>query len=252
MKKLLFFSLLLLTLHTYAIHPELGYRIKLYSLCTPSHEVLRDNYFLPSITNHDDYEVVIESAEQTCASASYFHAGWNKTMLAKVDVIIKAIQENWGKLFIFSDLDIQYFAPTEALLVKLMHGKDIIIQRGGPEGSFCAGFFACLGNKKTLNLWQEIKRQMLANPKLDDQTPLNNLLIRTNPYKISWSLLPVRFYNGGIFTGKNWNPGTPLQIPKNIVLHHACWTIGIPNKVAQLDYIRDVVEKRRIHEKNKQ
>ncbi len=223
-------------------HPDLPYRIKMYSLCTPSHEILRDKYFLPSIK--DDYDIIIKQTSQACKSASYLKPGWNKTMLDKVNVIIDAIKDNWGKIFIFSDLDIQYFQSTEPIIVNLMKNKDMIIQRNGPEGSFCAGFFVCYGNKKTLNLWEAIKQRMLVNRKLDDQTALNDLLLYSNPFKIAWSLLPVEFYNGGIFTGKVWRPGTKLKISKDIILHHACYTVGIPNKIAQLDYVKSKVYKR--------
>src|SRR5579863_9116343 len=82
-------------------------KIKLYAIYTPSHEILKDSYFLPSI--QDDFELIIENVEQTCESAKFMSAGWTKTTIKKVDLIIRAIQENWDSLFIFSDVDIQFF-----------------------------------------------------------------------------------------------------------------------------------------------
>lgn len=72
----------------------------------------------------------------------------------------------------------------------------------------------------------------IVNAKLDDRIPLNYLLIRSNSFEIVWALLLVQFYNGGIFTDKVWNPGMKLKIPVDIFLYHACYTIGITNKIA--------------------
>ena len=41
-----------------------------------------------------------------------------------------------------------------------------------------------------------------------------------------------------------WEPGCELNIPQDIVMHHANWTIGIENKIAQLQYVRDIVNSR--------
>jgi len=35
-----------------------------------------------------------------------------------------------------------------------------------------------------------------------------------------------------------------MLVPKDIVMHHANWTVGIKNKIAQLEYLRDIVKGR--------
>ncbi len=227
------------------IHPDIGYRIKMYTLCTQSHRILHDNYFLPSIK--DDFEIIVSSAEQACESASFFKEGWTETMLAKVNVIIRAIKENMGKIFVFSDVDIQYFKKIEPYIVELIKNKDFIVQRGHPKDLTCAGFFVCRGNNKTLQLWEEIKKMMIKNPSLDDQRPLNTLL-QTNPFGLRWAVLPTKFYHCGILTSRSWKPGVILKIPHNIVLHHACFTVGIDNKIALLEYVKQ--EYQSLKEKN--
>jgi hypothetical protein len=129
-------------------------KIKLYALYTPSHETLKDKYFLPSI--QDDFEVILQFCKQTSPSAVFMSQGWTDTTLAKVELIIRAIEENMGDIFIFSDVDIQFFAPIQEIILDLMQNKDIIMQRNNPRGDLCTGFFACRASKKTLRIWQDV------------------------------------------------------------------------------------------------
>lgn len=217
-------------------------KIKLYALYTPSHEVLKDQFFLPSL--QDDFELVFEFCEQMCPSAKFMTKGWTDTTIRKVDLIIRAIQENWGSLFIFSDVDIQFFCPIKDTLLKLIQDKDIIIQKNTPDGVLCTGFFVCRGNEKTLRLWQDVKKVMEHNDLNSDQNSFNRCIKRRskkNPYNIVWGYLPDTFFGGGTLTGCTWNPGMSLPIPQGIMMHHANWTKGIKNKIAQLIYVRNVV-----------
>ncbi len=214
-------------------------KIKLYAIYTPSHAVLKDNWFLPSI--QDDFDLVVEFHDQTCPSANYMHAGWTRTTIKKVELIIRAIEENWGKIFIFSDVDIQFFAPIQNQIEQLMENKDMVIQKNHSNGMLCSGFFACRGNEKTLNLWQDAHKLMLNNQKISDQRALNSCLRKNNKYNVAWGYLPNTFFN----PGRIWGPGKRLAIPNNIVIHHANWTRGIKNKIAQLRYVRNIVNKRK-------
>ena len=220
-------------------------KIKMYALCTPSHEVLRDEWFLPSI--QDDYEVIIENVAQECSSGNYIKTGWIATMLRKIDLIIKAIEENRGSFFVVSDVDIQFFAPTKNIIIDLMGlDKDMLIQKDTPEGELCAGFMVIRANEKTYCLWNIIKKRMIEshNQRIHDQKILNDLLVKkNNPYNLLWDYLPNKFFGGGTLTGYGWTPGCALPIPKDIVMHHANWTIGIDNKIKQLRYVKDKIKK---------
>jgi hypothetical protein len=217
----------------------------LYALYTPSHEILKDQFFLPSI--QDDFEIICEFCEQTCPSAKFMEEGWTQTTMRKVDLIIRAIQENWGKIFIFSDVDIQFFASIQEIILTNMQGKDFVIQKNTPSGVLCSGFFACRGNEKTLQLWMDVKKRM-ATDKTSDQINLNRCIKRhskKNPYNIVWDYLPNTFFGGGTLTGRDWYPGMTLPIPEGIMMHHANWTKGTKNKIAQLTYVRKEVRKRK-------
>lgn len=225
-------------------------KIKLYALYTPSHQILKDSFFLPSI--QDDFEIILEFCEQTCPSAKFMSEGWTDTTMRKVDLIIRAIEENWGEVFIFSDVDIQFFAPIQDTILALMEGKDIVMQRNNPEGVLCTGFFACRAHEKTLRLWQDVKKTMQKKKLNSDQNSFNQCIkkkSKKNPYGLVWDYLPATFFGAGTltaYTGYLWKPGKKLPIPQGILMHHANWTKGVKNKIAQLKYVRDEVNKKKL------
>ena len=221
-------------------------KIKLYALYTPSHEVFKDKFFVPSI--QDDFELIFEFCDQTCPSVKFMEEGWTQTTMNKVNLIIRAIKENWNSIFIFSDVDIQFFAPIKDIILELIEGKDMVIQRNTPDGVLCTGFFVCRGNEKTLRLWEDVKKMMESDCLSSDQISFNRCIKRRhqkNLYGIVWDYLPHSFFGAGTLTGYEWRPGMLLPIPDNIMIHHANWTKGVHNKIAQLIYVRDEVRRRR-------
>ena len=249
--------------------------MKLYTYYTPSHQILKDEWFVPTL--QDDYELCLQKYTQDCPSGNYKEEGWRKAMLRKSDLIIQAIKDNWNEIFVYSDIDIQFFRSMKTEVAKLMQGKDLLFQRDSPGGSLCAGFFICRANHKTLKLWCDIQNALTKNDdkNKDDQDILNDLLLHradyfsdfpiklklrlkrffhqkngsflhsltglSNPHRITWAYLPIEFFGGGTLTGKHWLPGMSLEVPANIVLHHANWTTGVPNKIAQLKFVKRIV-----------
>lgn len=223
-------------------------KIKLYAIYTPSHEYMMNEFFLPSIK--DDYDIILEKHDQQCQSGDFMSTGWLETMIHKVDVVIRGIKENWGKIFIHSDVDIQFFRPTQDLIQNYMADNDFAIQKNDKKGAICAGFFACRGNEKTLALWSEIRARLIdatkdpikaKNENIHDQSILESLIRKSNPFNIKWTYLPPEFYVTKVVNAKYWAPGEKLIIPSNIVMHHANWTIGLENKIALLSYVKENV-----------
>ncbi len=223
-------------------------QMNLYAMYTPSHEILVRDWFLPSLTAlDDDIEIILTSLQQECPTASFKEDGWVKTTRNKADIVLKAIEENWGKIFIFSDVDIQFFAPFREEILNLIKEKDMVIQRNHPNGTLCSGFFACKGNEKTYALWKQMKKSLYAEaekerPKKSDQNFLNFWLRRSKEFKdLKWDYLPNTFMAGGTFSGTYWKPGKKLFIPEGIFIHHANYTRGIANKIEQLKYVNNKV-----------
>jgi len=283
--------------------------MKLYGFYTPSHEILKDEWFLPSVG--DEYELVLRKYDQECDGGIYGNRGFIRSVSHKFDILIEATKENWGETFVFSDMDLQFFRPSKEKILNCIGDKDIVFQRNHPNGVVCTGFFACRGNEKTLRLWEDAKKLIqkyfdTPGEEMHDQTIINILLcieentfslkknrcrvdIKTklnrlvtnsaewcfgeekspyllcmakrifggnahpqaqdfsdtpNPYEIHWGYLPNEFFGGATLTGRYWGPGIPLEVPDNIVMHHANFIRGNTNKIAQLSYVRKIVEER--------
>jgi hypothetical protein len=219
-------------------------KIGLYSMYTDSHRILLNEWFSPSLKNlKGEFDVRITKFLQECPTGVEGKEGFHITMRRKVEMIIQAIKETMGSWFVYSDVDIQFFAPIKKDLFQRLADVDIVIQKDSPKGVLCAGFFACKSNKWTLALFQEILSIMLKNPNFHDQKVLNFILHRSKN-KIHWKTLPPIYFGGGTLTGTGWKPGNSLPVPKEIKMHHANWTRGTKNKIAQLKYVKDVVESR--------
>lgn len=234
--------------------------MRLYSFFTPSHKIFVDEWFIPSLK--DDYELILEAYPQVCPQAQFMTDGWLETICYKIDLIIRAIGENYNKVFVHSDVDIQFFQPTKPVILELIKNKDLIIQLESHRGTVCPGFMAIRGNERTLKLWKDIKSQVTTQSKKHDQDILNDLLVGhklrllrylgiknyslyPNSYGIKWLYLPVEFFSRGAVSNKIWEPGQKIDVPENIILHHANWTLGVDNKIAMLIYVKNTVENRK-------
>lgn len=211
----------------------------LYTLYTPSHEVFYRDWFLPSLK--DPFEVRPTRLEKRPGPYAFLSADWGSTMLAKVDLILSAIERQWGSVFLYSDVDVQFFRPVRTAVQGLMDDKDVLFQNDSPAGRKCAGFFVCRAGPATLHLWQRVRAHMIERHLNSDQAALNDVV---DGCAIRWAYLPSTFFGGGALTGKAWTPTEALPVPDDIVMHHANWTTGIPNKLAQLRYVQTLVSRR--------
>ena len=243
--------------------------MRIYCYYTAVYQDLYDQWFGPSAAL--EYEVVVRRDADT-KPVDYKDLGWISICRRKVDFIIEAVKDSWNQPFVFSDPDVQFLGPTSAQLSRLIRGKDLLFQREMPGPLWmCAGFFVCRGNARTLRFWQEVGAQMDETDDRDDQDCARRILMdesiakiqrrlhdprrshliaarlsqhRFNPFRLRWEYLPVAFFGGGTLTGEQWHPGKVLPVPDSASMHHANFTVGLANKMAQLRYVRDVVDRR--------
>jgi hypothetical protein len=203
--------------------------MKIYTYYTESHKEMFENYFSKTI---QDLEMVSYYGEQECASGSYYQDGWKKTTMKKVDVFIKACEENQGDIFVYSDVDIQFFGPLKETLIQELGDYDIAIQNDY-LGGMCSGFFVCKGNERTLKMFESMKSN--EDLYLEDQHALN-----MNLNFVKFKPLSHRFWTFGIYKTqwKNQN----FDIPDDILMHHANWTEGLNNKYTLLNVVRNKME----------
>ena len=166
-------------------------KMKIYTYYTDSHKILFDNYF----SNIKDLEIDATVGDQECPSGSYYSNGWKTTTMKKVDVFIKATKENMGGIFVFSDVDIQFFGPIKDQLLEELGDADIAIQNDY-SGGLCSGFFICRGNERTLNMFENMKKN--ESQYLEDQYALN-----MNLHYCNVKVLSDKFWTFGAY-GIQW------------------------------------------------
>lgn len=200
--------------------------MKIYTYYTESHKQLFDEWFSKTIT---DLEIEPTFGDQECPTGSYYQDGWKKTTMKKVDVFINAVNQNLGGVFVFSDVDIQFFGPIKEQLLLELGDADIAIQNDY-KGGLCSGFFVCRGNERTLRMFENMKRNESQYP--EDQYALN-----MNLHFCNVKVLSERFWTFGAH-GTQWK-GQNFDIPDNLLMHHSNWTEGIQNKIRLLEIVRE-------------
>ena len=212
--------------------------MKLISVYTPSHEILKDKWFLPSL--RDDYELEIYPFDIQ-GDGKYLTPDWTRGVSFKAERIIEAIKQNWGQVIVYSDIDIQFFRPTKSVLLDAIGGYDIVCQQNDSLGQLCTGFWIAEANARTLALWESVRECVKKEGR--DQLAFNRLIRKEGMAGLCrYASLPAKFFCPGIVERKLWKPGNTFPIPKNIILHHANWTEGIENKIAQLEYVKKSVQ----------
>lgn len=212
--------------------------MKVYTHYSESHKELYEKYFKKSLRElYTKDELAIRSAchKQTTSSGSFMEAGWLESMQYKLEVILKAIEENKDQYFIFSDVDIVFYDKFIEDLLKSVDGYDIACQEDC--GSLCAGFFIARGNEKNFNLFTKIYKtfRQLVN----DQVALNHYKNDVN-YKL---LDKNKYYTIGNFYNNPdgthvWDNSTNIIPPKSMKIHHANYVVGVEGKTKLINLIK--------------
>jgi MoaA/NifB/PqqE/SkfB family radical SAM enzyme len=208
--------------------------MKLIAIFSSSHERLKDDWFLRTL--RDDYDVCLHRCDVP-GPGTYMQNGWKQAVLFKSTCIIGAIQDNWHEMFVYSDVDVVFFAPTKAAILKSLADNDIACQRDDPSGNFCTGFFGMRANEATLRLWQDVRRCIEQESR--DQIAFNRLLrARTDLRAVH---LPRSFFGTGTFAGRDVDSAERFYIPRDPAMFHANWTIGVDNKIRLLSRAQKIV-----------
>jgi hypothetical protein len=119
--------------------------------------------------------------------------------------------------------------------------QNLVFQPDAPGPALCAGFFFCRSNEATRALWQQVLQQVRATEAREDDQSVARRLVR-QIHGLRYGCLPPVFYGGGTMTGRLWNPGDKLLLPRGLLMHHANFTLGVGNKIRQLDHVRALVQ----------
>ena len=218
--------------------------MRLFALYTRSHEPLFTSWFQPTIWPGADLQV---DRIETLPGGLYRSEQWSAVIRRKLELIVSAMISHSGQLIIYSDVDVQFFCDPTAVLLNHLQGADIVFQQESPFGNICTGFFAARCTPMIARFWRDVARLVQrSNGEMHDQDAVNELLSQPRHQKLSVALLPMTFLGGGTQSGREWQVGrSKLDIPQNLVMHHANFAKGMVAKVDQLTWVRNEYRRQR-------
>jgi hypothetical protein len=185
-------------------------RLPLYVVITPSHRVLFDDFFLPSL---DQEQFELQSLELDQSGAGEFLADdFKRCILFKVEQIIASISRHAGQVIVWSDIDIQFFGMKSADIMAPF--QDTALQFAAQRltkraDEVCGGFYAIRCCRETLDFFVAVREATLHQTHGNEQDAINLLL--QPPAALHWQLLGPRFYAR---SHGAW-------LPPDLVMHHA-------------------------------
>lgn len=203
-------------------------KTRLLTAFSDSHDILFKKYFKPTVDKLNEYDLVVEKYNQLSDTGEFYKTGWKEAVGEKLKFLLKTINECWGDYFIFSDVDVMFIKPSKDFLINQLGTNDVAFQRDNKD--LCSGFFIMKANDATLKFVTECINNYNLYP--EDQEAM-----RKNKHLVNSKLLPNEIFNIAMVNNyRVWN-GEYFDIPKNILVFHANWTVGIKSKIDLFDFI---------------
>jgi len=217
--------------------------MKIYTLYSDSHKHFYNDFFKKSIRSiYSKKDLTIRAHEMTNikGTGEYMSREWIDSLNIKVDIILTALEENKDDWFIYADSDIQFFKPFLDDLKFQIRDCDLVAQQD--ESTLCAGFFAAWSNDANLAFFKKIKQHFWQFQ--NDQVAFNHFKSMINYKGLDKSKYYTagNFFNNKIDGTHNWDGITNIIPPKDIILHHANYVIGVDRKTKLLNLIKDNIQ----------
>src|SRR5664279_2356689 len=213
---------------------------------SPSRKPLFDGYFLPSWNAcgmGDLFELkVIDAGADTLYGTDEFNALTQR----RIENIELAYNDNDGRMIVSSGDDLYFYGPAQYILNEFtaaMRYTRIAAMQDTPD-VLCVCLVVGVSNLETRRLMEAWRNSSgKYNGELRDQERFGYCLKETG---ISFGRLPLRFWSHGRITGQRFiddelalpNP------PKDILIGHSNYAIGVDVKVRLTEAIRKKVEAR--------
>jgi hypothetical protein len=203
----------------------------LYHFYNSHHQIMVDEYFLPSFKQHHTYEINLigvnfeDSTEKSLFGTEQF----KKLTLEKINKIINIIEfENNDNKFITCDSDVQFFGNIYDVISDYSNKNyDIVFQKENKDGGVNTGFMLITPNQNSLNYFKKILSLLneTNDSRINDQLIGNEIL-----YMINYATFDETIWN--------WSQG---DLKKSIKLHHANCVSPVEDKIKQLDLVREFI-----------
>ena len=217
--------------------------MKLLTFYSDSHKELYEEFFLESYNRllKDSFELNARHINQLSKTGEYNAEGFSETMVEKLNHIIANIDITDDEPLVFADCDIQFFSDFSEDIKNELDDYDVKFQND--VVCRCAGFFVAKQSEEVLNFFRMMRELLLKNikPGIDDQVILNSMINQNMDLGVKHGMLPNNKYFtvAASSTGpKQWN-GEDFEVPKELLVHHGNWTVGLDNKFKLMRMVKN-------------
>lgn len=177
---------------------------------------LRDNMVA---SNKDSFDVREDFSEDLGVMKNRAGGGV-PTYLYKAQKIKDALDAaEEGECFLFTDVDVQFLRPVEAIVTAAAEGLDLVLQREFEDIGVNIGFCAVRKTQASLAFWQHVHSEILKTQALD-QRVVNNTLYSGkagSDFGLRWGRFPAEIWASSMaFCGPP---------PEGLAVHHANFTL---------------------------
>lgn len=202
--------------------------MRLYYFWNDSHRILVDDFFLPTLKEHNGHLAVfaVRLPDSSTGVVKFGTREFQRMMISKAELVSDLISDN-DEPFIVSDVDIQFFGSIQPELdLALSLEKDVVFQI--EPGGVNTGFMLIRPSGKVLGFWREVAKVLrnTSNQFLNEQALINQKLNMIKYGKFGpriWS-----WYMGGM--------------KGDILLHHANCAGNAADKVEQMNKVRQMLQ----------
>lgn len=209
--------------------------MKLIVYYTNSHKRLLEEYFIPSIKQNDNLELILQEGKQISEDGGYFSKGFNETTKNKIEFLLhnlKNVENN--EYVLFSDVDIIFLKGINQYLKDYMN-YDAVFQKG--YYGLNTGFFIMRKTENTIVLLESVIKNCHLYP--NDQDTLNKMIQGSN---VKYTTFDDKILSPAAIIGQKIWVGETFHIPEETLVFHACWCSGVNNKINLLNYVKNYRE----------
>lgn len=207
--------------------------MKVFCCYTPAHEVLLKDHFIPSLPN--DVSLTAFPLKEIQGSGDFLSKEFIQCIHQKMNLILDSLNQLEDTVIVWSDIDIVCFKSFKTEIESFIWGKDLDIafQKEGFgqwDKEVNTGFIAMRSNERVRNFYKRVRETMQANPELNEQ-PVINQILQDPDLDLRWAMLPHHFATRSL----KWPPNPDLSI------YHANATEGaggVQQKIKQFEELQ--------------
>ena len=211
---------------------------------SPSHQEYVDKYFKTIYDYVSDIDFTIYRQNQVSNDGLYKGKGWEEAMVVKLEKIVEYLDNlHDGDIFIYSDVDIQFFGDPFEEVEEYLRFTDIAFQNDVKSMvmntlPLCAGFMMMRVTKESRVLVEAVCRifkqyDNLTCDQMAFQYVLGSMGIGDNSMKYITLLPRKKFLT--ITHDDEFN-----LVTKDLVMHHGNYRIGYEAKSKVMDDVRKI------------